>query len=66
MRLRDRPIDPGRATLFIGHGLLVLIASRVVGLWEQGAPAAMAMLVVGVLAVAVLSLLPSEVGSHRE
>lgn len=66
MRLRDRPMDPRRATLFIGHGVLVIVASRIVGLWEGGAPAAMAMLVVGVLAVAVFSLFPSEIDSRPE
>lgn len=40
------------------HGLLVLIASRIIGLWESGGVALLAVVVVGVAAYFVLGLMP--------
>jgi hypothetical protein len=40
------------------HGLLVLISSRVIGLWESGGVALVAIAIVGVVIYFSLALLP--------
>lgn len=66
LKLRSRPPAPRGASLFIAHAVLVLIASRIVGLWEEAALAAMVMVVVGASTLAMFTLIPSSVDSNRD
>jgi hypothetical protein len=51
-------VDKRRTVTALLHGLLVLIASRVVGLWESGWVALVAVVIVGTASFFILGLLP--------